>query len=398
MEDRMDMAMLDQVLPDTRALAGLRSQGPVHRVRLPTGAPAWLVVGYDEVAAALGDPRLSVAAMMQAGALDGGTLRPEQRYALLNGLTNLDPPDHTRVRKLISKAFTPRRVETMRPWIGELADSLVAGFEQRDRVELMSEFASPLPMTVICELLGVPNEDRQRFGGWSRAIMSGFGTPQFPVDDAEQFIAYVRDLIAIKREAPDDALLSAMIQARDEGDRLSEDELSSMAFLMILAGHETTVSLLGNGMYLLLSEPERAQRLREDPGLLPGAVDEFLRLESPVPAANMRAALSSLDLGGVHVEAGELVLVGLQSANRDDTRFESADRLDFTRAQGRHLAFGHGVHYCLGAPLARLEGVVAIGTLLRRLPNLRLAVPAAELNWSKSLFVHRLDALPLEFG
>jgi len=398
MEKQTDVATLGDVLTDTGAMAALRQRGPIHRILLPTGTPAWLVVGHQEVMTALGDPRLSVAAMLEAGALDGGTLTPEQRNALLKGLTTTDGADHTRLRKLVSRVFTARRVEALRPRISQLTDELIAGFADSGRVELMTQFATPLPMLVICELLGVPETDRPRFGAWSRALMSGFGTPDFPVDAAVQFTAYLRGLIADKRERPDGGLLSAMVQACDEGDRLSENELCSMSFLMIVAGHETTVGLIGNGMWLLMTEPDRAQRLRADPGLIPGAVEEFLRLDSPVPFANIRAALSPVDIGGTRVEPGELVMLGLQSANRDESQFAAADQLDMTRTSGRHMAFGHSIHYCLGAPLARLEGELAIGTLLRRFPDLRLAVPAAELTWSQSMFVHRLDALPLAFG
>jgi cytochrome P450 len=398
MEEQTQAVALADALSHTSTMDALRDSGPIHRVLMPTGAPAWLVVGHQEAVAALNDTRLSVAAMTEAGVLDGGKLTVEQRNALLKGLTNVDPPDHRRLRRLVSGVFTARRIEAMRPWISRLTDELIAAFEDRGRVELMSEFATPLPILVICELLGIPEADRDSFRAWSRSILSGFGTPDFPVDEAVQFTAYLRGLIAEKRERPDDALFSAMIQARDEGDALSEDELTSMATLMIIAGHDTTLSLIGNGIYLLMLEPDRAEKLRADPGLLSGAIEEFLRLESPVPVANIRAALSPVDIGGAHVQPGELVIIGLQSANRDKAEFAAPDRFDMARESGHQLAFGHGIHYCLGAPLARLEGEIAIGTLLRRFPDLRLAVPAAELTWSQSLFVHRLNELPLAFG
>jgi cytochrome P450 len=189
-----------------------------------------------------------------------------------------------------------------------------------------------------------------------------------------------------------------MVQARDEKDKLSEDELTSMAFLMIVAGHETTVSVIGNSMYLLMTQPDQARKLRQDPSLLPGALEEFLRLEPPVPVATIRAAVSPIDIGDTQVAPGELVVLNLQSANRDESQFTNADQLDMTRSAGRHLTFGHGIHFCLGAPLARLECETAIGTLLRRFPDLHLAVPATELSWSQGLFVHRLETLPLAFG
>ena len=390
-----DAIALDDVLSDRDTAAELQKHGPVHQATLPNGMPVWLVVGYDEAIAALSDRRLSVAAMLAAGALDAGKLSPDTRDALLKHLMNSDPPDHTRLRRLVSSVFTARRVEAMRPWISRLTDELIDGFAQEDSVDLMAEFAAPLPIQVISELLGIPEGDRPRVRDWSRAIISGFGSPDFPVADAEQFVDYLRDLIARRRAQPDEALISALIRARDEDDALSANELSATIFLMIVAGHDTTLSLIGNGVYLLMSEPERAARLRSDPSLLPAAIEEFLRLESPVPAANYRAAVESLDIGGLQVSAGDLVAICLQAANRDQSQFPDPARGDPTRAQTRHLAFGHGIHFCLGAPLARLEAQLAIGTLLQRFPDLRLAVPPAELIWSQATFVHRLDSLPL---
>jgi cytochrome P450 len=397
-KEQADVVALADTLADTSVMAALRGRGPLHRVLMPTGMSAWLVVGHQEAAAALNDNRLSVAAMMEAGVLDGGKLTVEQRHALLNGLTNVDPPDHTRLRRLVSRVFTARRIEAMRPWISQLTDDLIEKFADSGQVELMEQLATPLPMLVICELLGIPEPDRTRFRAWSRAVISGLGSADFPVDDAVEFTAYLRRLIAEKRERPDDGLISAMIQARDEGDALTEDELTSMATLMIIAGHDTTLGLIGNGMYRLMTEPDQAERLRAEPGLLPGAIEEFLRLESPVPVANVRAALCPIDFGATRVEAGELVIIGLQAGNRDEAEFAAPDQFEMTRASGRHLAFGQGIHYCLGAPLARLEGELAIGALLRRFPSLRLAVPAAELRWNQALFVHRLDTLTLALG
>lgn len=390
-----DVIAFNDVLTDHDTAAELQKHGPVHRATLPNGMPVWLVVGYDEAIVALSDRRLSVAAMLDAGVLDGGKLGPDMREALLRSLTNTDPPDHTRLRRLVSSVFTARRVEAMRPWISQLTDQLIDGFAGDDQVDLMAEFAAPLPILVISELLGIPEADRPRVRGWSRTIISGLGSPDFPARDAAEFVDYLRDLIAHRRVRPDEALISGLIRARDESDALTADELTATIFLMIVAGHDTTLSLIGNGVYLLMTEPDRAARLREDPSRLPAAIEEFLRLESPVPAANFRAAVESFDIGGTQISAGDLVAISLQTANRDSSQFSDPSRLDPTRAQGRHLAFGHGIHFCLGAPLARLEGELAIGTLLKRFPNLRLAVPAAELTWSQATFVHRLDTLPL---
>jgi cytochrome P450 len=390
-----DGVALNDVLADPDLGTGLLKQGPVHRAVLPNGVPVWLVVGYDEAIAALNDQRLSVAAMMAAGALDGGRLSPDMRSALLGSLTNVDPPDHTRLRRLVSSVFTARRVEAMRPWISQLTGELIDGFAHHDQVDLMAEFATPLPILVITELLGIPEADRLRLRALSRTLISGLGSPDFPVRDAEDFVEYLRGLIALRRDDPDEALISALIRARDESGALSENELTAMIFLMIIAGHDTTLSLIGSGVYLLMTKPDRAARLREDPSLLPATIEEFLRLESPVPTANFRAAVDSFEIGGTRISAGDLVAISLQVANRDDSQFSDPSRLDPARTEGRQLAFGHGTHFCLGAPLARLEGELAIGTLLKRFPDLRLAVPAAELTWSQASFVHRLEQLPL---
>lgn len=390
-----DATALDNLITDPGRAAELQKQGPVHRTTSPTGMPVWLVVGYDEATAALSDRRLSVAASHAAGALDGGTLNPDLRDALLKSLTTSDPPDHTRLRRLVSSAFTIRQVEAMRPWIGRLIDDLIDRFEPSGRVELMAEFAAPLPILVISELLGIPEADRPQVRDWSRALISGLGTPDFPVPIAAQFVDYLRDLIASRRAQPDETLISRLIRARDENDALSANELTATIFLMIVAGHDTTLSLIGNGVYLLMTEPERAAQLRAEPGQLPAAIEEFLRLESPVPTANFRVALESFEIGGTRIAAGDMVLISLQSANRDLSKFPDPAGLDPARAQGRHLAFGHGIHFCLGAPLARIEAEQAIGALLNRFPKLRLAVPPAELTWSQAMFVHRLDTLPL---
>ena len=395
MDSEQKVVTLADILTEPATVAELREQGPVHRAVLPDGTEVWAVIGYDEAAAALSDPRLSVAAMAAAGVIDGGKLTVQQRDGLLRGLTSTDPPDHTRLRRLVSSAFAARQVGTMRPWINGLTDTMIDAFAPAGRVELMSQLALPLPMLVISELLGIPEADRSQFRDWSHALISGMGTPDFALGSALEFLDFLRKLCADKREHPDDGLISGLIQARDDGEALSEDELTSMVFLMVIAGHDTTVGLIGNGVYLLMNDPEQLAALRDDPSRLPAAIEEFLRLESPVPFGTFRAAVDSFEIAGTPIAAGELVLISLQSANLSPAQFTDPERLDPDRSQGRHLAFGHGIHYCLGAPLARLEAEAAIGNLLRRFPDMHLEVPAAELTWSRSAFVHRLDVLPL---
>ena len=395
MDSEQKVITLADILTEPAIVEGLRERGPIHRVALPDGTPVWAVIGYDEAVAALSDPRLSVAAMTAAGVIDSGKLTPAQRDGLLRGLTSTDPPDHTRLRRLVSSAFAARQVGTMRPWISSLTETLIDDFAPAGRVELMSQLALPLPMLVISELLGIPEADRPQFREWSRELISGMGTPDFALDSALEFLDFLRKLCSDKREHPDDGLISALIQAREDGQALSEDELTSMVFLMVIAGHDTTVGLIGNGVYLLMNNPEQLDALRTDPSRLPAAIEEFLRLESPVPFGTFRAAVDSFEIAGTPITAGDLVLISLQSANLSPAQFTDPQRLDPGRSQGRHLAFGQGIHYCLGAPLARLEAEAAIGALLRRFPALRLEDPGADLTWNRSAFVHRLDTLPL---
>jgi cytochrome P450 len=395
MDSEQKVVTLEEILNDSATVARLREQGPIHRAALHDGTAVWVVIGYDEAIDALSDPRLSVAVMTAAGVLDAGKLTPEQRNGLLRGLTSTDPPDHTRLRRLVSGAFTARRVAAMRPWVSGLTDTLIDAFAPAGRVELMSQLALPLPMRVMSELLGIPEADRPRFRELSRALISGLGTPDFPLDSALEFLEFLRALCSHRREHPDDGMVSALIRVRDAGDALSEDELTSMLFLMVIAGHDTTVGLIGSGVYLLLNDPEQLEAVRADQSRLPGAIEEFLRMESPVPIANFRAAVDSFEIAGTRIAAGDLVAISLQSANLTPGQFTDPERLDSGRSEGRHLAFGHGIHYCLGAPLARLEAEAAIGSLLRRFPALRLEDPSAELAWNQSVFVHRLDALPL---
>jgi len=266
-----------------------------------------------------------------------------------------------------------------------------------DPVDLIDHFAFPLPMTVICELLGVPDGDRQEFRAWSTTVLSD--APDQEVRAASTAMAdYLVDLLAVKRAKPADDLLTGLIQARDHEDRLNEQELVSMVFVLLVAGHETTVNLIGNGTLALLRHPDQLARLRQDPSLVPGAVEELLRYNGPVNLATMRYTTEPVRLGDVEIPAGEFVLVSLASANHDDRRFADPERLDIGREATGHLAFGHGIHYCLGAPLARLEGEVAFRQLFDRFPGLRLAAAPAELRWRNSTLIRGLVRLPVHLA
>ena len=368
-----------------------RRAGPVRRTRLPGGLPVWLVTRYEEARRALADPRLSKAERPGAGS----PLPADIQEAFGRHMLAADPPDHTRLRRLVSAAFTARRIEALRPRIEEITDGLLAAMAGRGEVDLIDAFAFPLPIQVICELLGVPSADRDAFREWSNTIVGGAGAGGGLPEAMTAMIGYIRRLLAERRTSPGDDLLSGLIAVRDEGDTLTEDELTSMVFLLLIAGHETTVNLIGNGVYLLLRDRDRWGQLHADPALLPSAIEEFLRFEAPVETSTFRIATEALDIGGVPIAAGDVVLVALLSANHDEQRFPGGGELRLDREQNPHLAFGHGIHYCLGAPLARLEAQVAFGRLLRAYPDLRLGVAPGDLSWRSGVIMRGLEALPV---
>ncbi|MGW7438450.1 cytochrome P450 family protein [Streptomyces sp. NPDC054849] len=362
----------------------LREDGPVRRVVIAGGLDAWLVTRYEDGLEALSDPRLSSDVRDASDARLLEQLPDTERESILSNMLRSDPPDHTRLRRLVSKAFTARRVAEMRPRIQAVTDRLLDAVVPAGRADLVADFALPLPVTVISELLGVPVDDRHDFQRWTdRMIMRGAEPPDpAVVNEAWQHMrAYVTELIQAKRAQPGDDLLSGLITARDEEQRLNEDELIAMVFLLLAAGYITTVNLIAGGIAVLLAHPEQLALLRADPELLTGAIEEILRYDGPVSPGIARFAREDVEIAGVTVPRGATVLIASAVADRDPARFPDPDRLDITRQDNAHLAFGHGVHYCLGAPLARLEGHVAIGTALRRLPGLALAVEPDEIRW-----------------
>ncbi|HZM75718.1 MAG TPA: cytochrome P450 [Candidatus Limnocylindrales bacterium] len=379
-------------------LAAMREAGPVHEIPLGPEAKAWLITGYEAGRRALSDPKL-VKSLGESVLYDGrGAIPDHVRQMMSKNMLSADPPDHTRLRRLVSAEFTPRRVEDLRPRVREISDSLIEAFEG-DEIDLIDAYAFPLPFQVICELLGVPEMDRESFRGWSNTISAAMPVmTEQTVDAAKNVAAYVGELVELRRSEPDDALLSALIQRSDSGDRLSRDELTSLVFLLLIAGHETTVNLIGNAMYLLLDRPALACALRAEPGLLPPAIEEFLRYESPVKLSTFRVTTEPLTVGEVTIPAGQPVLVSLLGANRDPRAFGHPDQLELSRKDGQHLAFGHGPHFCLGAPLARMEGEIAIGSLLERFPRMRFAVPVEELEWRPGALMRGLAHLPVTLG
>lgn len=392
------------------AYAWLREHAPVHRTELPSGVEAWLVTRYDDARQALADQRLSKNPGNHR-ATENGRRKvgiPGERSAnLMTHLLNIDPPDHTRLRRLVSKAFTPRRVAEFQPRVQELTDQLIDGFAERGAADLIHEFAFPLPIYAICDLLGVPREDQDDFRDWAGMMIRHGGGPRGGVGrSVKKMRGYLAELIHRKREAPGDDLISGLIRASDHGEHLTEDEAAATAFILLFAGFETTVNLIGNGTLALLRHPEQRARLQHalvDGGagaesLLDTAVEELLRYDGPVELATWRFATEPLTLGGERIEVGEPVLVVLAAADRDPAKFDRPDVLDLTRRENKHLGYGHGVHYCLGAPLARLEGKIALATLLRRLPDLQLAGEMDDLRWRGGLIMRGLRQLPVGFS
>jgi cytochrome P450 len=375
-------------------LAELRRTSPVRQVTLPTGEDVWLVTRYDDARQALTDTRLSKN-RVESATVTSGLIPTELREAISADMLSSDQPDHSRLRRLVSAAFTGRRVESLRPRIQEITDDLLDAMAGRDRLDLIDEFAFPLPIRVICELLGIPTDNQDAFRAWSNVIVAGAASGDQLPPAVRSIVGYIRQFIADKRSHPADDLVSALIAINHDGDRLTDNELSSMIFLLLIAGHETTVNLIGNGVFLLLSRRERWERLRAEPSLLPTTIEEILRFESPVQTSTFRVTTSAVELAGQQIPAGQMVLISLLSANRDDDRFTEPERFDLGRRDSPHLAFGHGIHYCLGAPLARLEAHVALGALLTRYPQAQLAVPDTELSWRSGVLLRSLTSLPI---
>ncbi|WP_328906687.1 cytochrome P450 [Streptomyces sp. NBC_00234] len=375
--------------------ARLRALGPVHRVRIPEGAPAWLVVGYEAGRELLADQRLSKEWRRASPALGVG------KVSAGTSMLSSDAPAHTRLRKLVTREFTPRRMEQLAPRIQELTDELLDAMEAGPGrgTDLVEALAFPLPMSVICELLGVPFLDRQAFRQWSNTAVSSLDADE-RLAATTSMSAYLAGLVAEKRTRPGDDLMSALIHTADEeGDRLSGDELMGMAWLLLVAGHETTVNLISNGVLALLTHPEQLAALRDDFGLIDGAVEETLRYEGPVETPTYRFTTEPLDVGGTVIPGGgELVLVAMADANRDPARYAEPDRFDITRDARGHVAFGHGIHYCLGAPLARIEARIAIRSLLQRFPELRLDADPAELKWRTGMLIRGPQSLPVTWS
>ncbi len=380
--------------------ARLRADEPISRHVQSDGRGYWLVTRYDDVLAVLRDPRFIKNWRAQLTPDERAELPPlPPAFAIfIANMLDQDPPNHTRLRALVSKAFTPRLIENLRPRIQQLADGLLDTASARGEMDLIDDYAFPIPITVIAELLGVPAEDREKFRTWSNAAVSGdfsFEAAEQIAPHMEAFADYLRALFEERRRNPRADLISGLLRAEEAGDRLSEEEMFAMIFLLLIAGHETTVNLIGNGLLALLEHPDELQRVQQDPELIKPAVEELLRYAGPVETSTERYASEDVTIGNVTIPKGEMALVVLGSANRDGEHFTSADDLDITRDVRDHLAFGHGIHYCLGAPLARLEAQIAIGTIISRFPNMRLAADPSDLAWRPGMIIRGLTHLPV---
>jgi len=374
----------------------LRSEAPVYRTKLPDKRTVWLITRYEDILAVLKDDRFSKdRAKAQAQPWMPGMFKP-----LMRNMLDLDAPDHTRLRGLVHTVFTPRLIENLRGRVQSLSDELLNHVEAKGQMELVRDYAVEIPTTIIAEMLGVPLKDRLKFRRWSNAgtasSASRFGILK-AIPDIILFIRYVRSLTKARRVNPEDDLISALACAEQAGDQLSEDELLAMIVLLLVAGHETTVNLIGNGALALLENPDQLDRLHNDPALIKSGVDELLRHSGPLETATERYPREDTSVAGVTIPRGEFVFAVLASANRDEQQFENPDRLDLGREPNPHVAFGYGMHYCLGASLARLEAQIAIATLFRRVPSLKLALPANSLRWKRGLVLRGLESLPVRF-
>ncbi|WP_330251554.1 cytochrome P450 [Nocardia sp. NBC_00565] len=377
----------------------LRTRGPIHRVRVE-GVLCWLVVDYEVAKQAFVEPNISKkvsspegqAILAKNGAADmfNSTISDNMLFA--------DPPQHTRLRSLVAKAFASRAVRDLGPRITTIADTLLDEMTIRERVDLLDSYAFPLPIAVICELLGVPDDEKDAFRSWTAVVVNDSATIEARTSAGVSFFTYLTELIAKRTDDPRDDLLSELIIAKDDDDRLDQQELISMLFLLLAAGHETTVNLIGNAVLELLRDPQRAGRLRADPTGIPAYIDEILRCQGPVHLATARYTTAPITLGNQDIDAGEFIMISLAAANRDPERFAEPDRIDADRDDNRHIAFGHGIHYCIGAALARTEATIALTRLLAKVPVMSLDTAAGEPTWRKSLLIRGLAALPVRLA
>jgi cytochrome P450 len=380
--------------------AHLRMNAPVLRLPARFGqGNMWLITRYKDAVAVLKDERFIKNERSLLSPEELAKLPPQSFDVMSASLLENDGETHRRLRSLVHKAFTPQLIEHLRPRIEAICAEMLDRVAGKGEMDLMGDYAFPLPIIVICEMLGVPGEDRDNFRAWSNTLLNqSSGGDMMKVQQSMMaLLGYLRGVINDRRKNPQDDLITHLVQVEEAGDQLNEIELLAMVFLLLVAGHETTVNLIGSGMLALLEHPTQLQKLRDNPSLIRTAIEELLRFTSPVENSTQRYTNQDVVVSGVLIPRGELVLVSLASANRDPEQFENPETLDITRADNKHIAFGFGAHYCLGAPLARMEGAIAIPMLLERMKHLKLAIDPSRLKWRPSLFVRGVDSLPVTF-
>jgi cytochrome P450 len=382
-------------------LAQMRTEAPIYRInRREMGHIPWLLTRYDDCIKLLRDERFTKNMFRRPGAgeIDPNNMAMQAAATINRHMLTVDPPDHTRLRNLVHRAFTPRMIRELSGRIQQIADQLIDNMQDKTEIDLIRDYTVPLPITVIAELLGVPSKDHNQFRDWTQTLIvdatRGIGGERIGIA-ALEFMMYFHQLFDERRAEPKEDLITGLVQVEEAGDKLSSEELISMVFLLLGAGHETTVNLLANGTLDLLLRPEIKEKLRDNPDLMEGAVEEMLRFNGPVGASTMRWALEDVKMYGQAVHAGEMVLASLLGADRDPAVFQNPDEFDISRNPNPHMAFGNGIHYCLGAPLARMEGIIAINTMLKRLPNLALAVDPEALEWNDTILLHSMKAMPV---
>ncbi|MFS0634301.1 cytochrome P450 [Mesobacillus foraminis] len=373
------------------AYAKMRKDEPVHKMRFPDGQLGWLITRYEDAVEIMKDPRV----IKDVSKLFGGNM--ESGSVFMHNMLFSDPPDHKRLRGLVQKAFTPQMISGMRGRIQEITDELLEEAAKGSRMNLIDDFAFPLPIIVISEILGIPTRDRDKFRIWSNSLIEGSNGEHAAemFQHVNEFIQYLSEWFEKVRENPGEDLISQLILAEDEGDQLTERELYGVVTLLIIAGHETTVNLIGNSILALLEHPEQFDLLKEQPERIHQAIEESLRFNGPVEFSTSRWANEDMEFRGQMIKRGELIIISLNSANHDPNLFENPDLFDITREKSPHLAFGKGIHLCLGAPLARLEGEIAITSLMQRFPEMNLAVGKDELEWRPGMIVRGVKEIPL---
>ena len=386
-------------------LERLRAAGPAHPVVFPHGAKVWLVTRYDDVRQLLTDPRVSKDGLRanELFARHAGMATDDDEPGsigvndeLTRHMLNSDPPRHTRLRSLVNQGLTPKRMEASRSRLEQVADELLGALDDgRPVVDLIAGFTQPMTITTICDVLGVPAEDKPLFHRWAAELVGAGHAPEVVEAASNSVIAYAQASIESKRANPTDDMLSALVRGRDGGDRLTQDELVSMFFLIIMAGHVTSMHTLTNAIHSLLTHPQELAKLRADMSLMPVAIDELIRFDSGVAVGTFRFTKEAITLGEVTIPAGEILALSMNSAHRDSTKYPDADRLDVNRCPKNHLGFGHGTHYCVGAPLAKIQLEVALTKLLTRFPDLKLAADPESLEWEHGALMRGLVRLPV---